>query len=85
MSDQNLPNYGEKFQHFANITLGGLSGILISTPLAIMSNDTTKGAISLIIGLIFGLTIGYRRKSSRGFMYLCFIVILVLVGILSSR
>jgi hypothetical protein len=79
-----MENKAEKtpfsFNHFAAVMLGGISGFLIAAPLAL----STATPLALIAGFAAGGLVGYRRRNSRGFLYLCFIVVLVLAGVLSS-
>jgi hypothetical protein len=84
MIDKNIEKTPFNFNHFAAVMLGGLCGFLVAAPLALSTNTPAIGALALIAGLAAGGLVGYRRRNSRGFLYLCFVIILVLSGTLSS-
>jgi len=72
-----------RFQMLSSLALGTLSGLLIGLPVAQTQSPTLAPVI--VIGFGFaGLLIGYRRRKDRAFLYICFMVILVLSGTIST-
>lgn len=71
----------DRFLHLACIGLGGLAGALITLPIA-MSRLDSVGLLILFAGSSFGFLAGYRRRTSRAFLYFCILSILVLLTLL---
>lgn len=75
-----------QFLPFANVILGLLMGLLVGIPVS-WSMTPVPAIATLIIAVFTGLggLAGYRRRNSRGFMYLAIISVLVLTSIISSQ
>jgi hypothetical protein len=74
----------EGFITIANIALGALTGLLISGP-AVGMLDIHSPMLILVATLLFvslGTLSGYKRRHSRGFMYLSVLCVLVLSSLM---
>ena len=67
----------QDFFSFACTILGAFAGLLLTMPIVIRS-ETSFAPLFLILGMFLGGIIGYRRRNSRIFFYVCLIVILML-------
>jgi CHASE2 domain-containing sensor protein len=72
-----------QFQLVASLALGTLSGLLIGLPLAQTQSPLVASCLMTVFGLM-GLLIGYRRRKDRAFLYICFAVVLLLSGTIST-
>ncbi|MCB0328128.1 MAG: hypothetical protein KDD70_00655 [Bdellovibrionales bacterium] len=70
---------GFRFQWIASVVLGTITGLLIALPIS-QGESVFSGPIVLLASGMAGALIGYRRKDSRAFLYLCFATILLLAG-----
>lgn len=73
----------ESFLSIANTALGAVAGALIGAPVAAGTASPGLGTALLVAFTILGAASGYRRRQSRGFLYLSLLVVLVLAGMLS--
>lgn len=64
------------FIRYANIVLGGLLGVLIAIPVS------SEAPFQLILGLVLGALVGYRRRDSRLFMYMTIVFVLILSSLI---
>ncbi len=72
-----------QFNQIASIVLAGVIGVLIAAPLALSYyRDYSLGVI--ILGLVGGLLVGYRRRRSRPFFYFCLVATLILSSLMFS-
>ena len=72
-----------QFQLIASLALGTLSGLLIGLPIAQTQPPLMASCLMIAFGLM-GLLIGYRRRQDRAFLYICFAVVLLLSGTIST-
>jgi uncharacterized membrane protein YccC len=72
-----------QFQLIASLALGTLSGLLIGLPVAQTQPPLMASCLMIAFGLM-GLLIGYRRRQDRAFLYICFAVVLLLSGTIST-
>lgn len=72
-----------QFQLVASLALGTLSGLLIGLPIAQTQPPVMASCLMIVFGLM-GLLIGYRRRQDRAFLYICFAVVLLLSGTIST-
>lgn len=72
-----------QFQLIASLALGTLSGLLIGLPIAQTQPPIMASCLMITFGLM-GLLIGYRRRKDRAFLYVCFAVVLLLSGTIST-
>ena len=73
-----------QFQAFATIVLSGMIGVLFSFPLVSSSSRSVSLATMVAFGLM-GMSIGYRRRESKFFFYICLVSVLVLSSIISGQ
>ena len=73
----------ENFYLISSVVLGLITGVLITIPIATQTTTALYGTFLLITGALIGAFIGYRR-ASQAFIYLCFVAILILSGVITS-
>jgi hypothetical protein len=67
----------QEFFGFTCVILGAFAGLLLAMPMVLRS-ETSFAPLFLVLGMFLGGVIGYRRRKSRVFFYVCLIVILML-------
>ncbi len=69
------------FYRGACVVLGALLGVLIVFPMTMVAHlSPPLATLALVIGVLLGAAIGYRRGESRAFLYF----LLLSVGLLST-
>ncbi|MBN8548274.1 MAG: hypothetical protein J0M12_03040 [Deltaproteobacteria bacterium] len=73
-----------EFREIASILLGALTGALIGFPW-VTSVDVSVAGLIVVISAILGGVIGYRKRRSTLFFYVCLIAVVGLATLLSTR
>lgn len=68
------------FQEVATTILGGFTGCLLALPF--LTADSPATIVYALVGTALGLMLGYRRRQSRFFFYVCLLSVLVLSSLL---
>ena len=71
-----------RFLQISCVVLGALTGCLIGIPLAVQSGSASGIWIVFSFSALGGL-IGYRRRTSRAFLYFCLGAVLILSSLVS--
>lgn len=66
------------------MALGTLTGILVAVPISIDASNAPNGLV-LLAGAAAGALIGWRRRTSTGFLYFCAFAILTLASLISYQ
>lgn len=83
----------DRFYAITTTIMGGIVGALVGLPFAGSSDPSAATdypeisvvhTLLLIILTLCGLFVGYRRRHSRTFFYLCLLSILILASVISS-
>lgn len=72
----------DKFLSLANIVLGTLTGLLMSGPALSETQSPLMNMLMTVLFITLGTIIGYKRRRSRGFLYLSLICVLVLSSLM---
>lgn len=72
------------FIQSATVFFSVMVGLLATLPLAI-TNQQGMGTIIVLVGLLLGLAVGIRRRTSRFFFYVSLVATLVLSSVVYSN
>lgn len=73
----------EQFRAVACVALGGVSGALISLPVALQAPSGLAGVIP-IGAIVMGALSGYRHRKSSAFFYFSLFCVCVLSAVIAS-